>query len=126
MQKSQLCVAAAKPVPGYSLAPLGFSENDCLDVTSFVQSTAPGWQTDLQEDAFGQLGLIMAPCKTNRLELALIAYRIEAFWFLEEVREGALRDAGEFQTFDEFLQALGSRLEHCSAIPGGDRSDRQD
>ena len=126
MQESELCEAAAKPVPGYCLAPVGLSENDCRDITSFVQATAPGWQTEFQEDAFGQLGLTMMPCKANRLQLALIAYRIEAVWFLDEVRSGTLRDAGEFQTFDELLQALGSRLEYCSAVPGGDRPDRPD
>jgi hypothetical protein len=123
MQESELCEAAARPAPEYCLAPLGLSEDDCQDITGFVHSTAPGWQTDLQEDAFGQLALIMTPCKSNRLQLALITYRIDAVWFLDEVREGTLQDAGDFQTFDEFLQALGSRLERGPAIPGGGRAD---
>jgi len=124
MQEFELYEAGAKPAPGSCLAPVGLSEDDCRDITGFVQSTAPGWQTDLQEDAFGQLGLIMTPYKSNRLQLALIAYRIGAVWFLDEVLGGTLRDAGEFQTLDELLHALGSRLEHCPAVPGRARSDR--
>jgi hypothetical protein len=126
MRESVLCEAMAQPVPGFCLAPLGLSENDCRDITGFVQSTAPGWQTDREEDAFGQLGLIMAPCKTNRLQLSLIAYRIDAMWFLDEVLGGTLRDAGEFETLEELLQALGSRLRHCPANSRGDCSDCSD
>jgi hypothetical protein len=126
MQESGLCAAVARPAPLYCLAPLGLSENDCRDISGFVQSTAPGWQTDLQEDAFGQRGLIVTPCGTTCVQLALIAYRIDAAWFLDEVRGGNLRDAGEFQTFDELLRALGSRVAHCSAVLGGDCTDLPD
>jgi hypothetical protein len=125
MQESELCATAAKPVPGFCLAPLGLSDNDCQAIADVIRSTAPGWQTDLQEDAFGQLALIMAPSMANRLQLALMAYRIDAGWFLEEVSEGAIRDVGEFQTAGEFQEALGSRLEHYSAIQASDGIDRQ-
>jgi hypothetical protein len=126
MEELRLCEAAAGPASGNCLAPLGLSENDCLHITDFVRSIAPGWQTDLQQDAFGQLGLIMAPCNTNRLKRALIAYRINASWFLDEVREGAYREVGEFQTIGGILEALCSRLVDCSAPPAGNRSDRVD
>ena len=126
MQESELCAATARPVPGYWLAPLGLSENDCLGITDFIRSAAPGWETDLQEDAFGQLGLVMAPSSTNRLELALMAYRIGAAWYLEEVRAGAIREVGEFQTIDEFLRALASRLEDCFVIQACDPCGRPD
>jgi hypothetical protein len=115
MQEYGLSDVAAGPVSEHCLAPVGLCEDDCQRIASFVRSAAPGWQTNLQEDAFGQLGVVMAPRDSNRLHLALIAYRIDAGWFLEEVRDGALREVGEFVAIDGLLNTLGRQLADCRA-----------
>ncbi len=98
------------PMEGYSLAPVGLSEDDCLRVTDLVRSIAATWHTDLHENSFNQPSLIMAPCKNHRLQLALIAHRIDSSYFLDEISAGGLREIGEFRTIAELLKELRVRI----------------
>ncbi len=103
-------LAASKCMLGHSLAPLGLSEDDCLRITDSVRSVAAAWQIEIHEDAFGQLSLIIAPSKLNRIQLALIASRIDASYFLDEITAGNLEEVGQFQTIVALLDALRLRL----------------
>lgn len=117
MEVRDVCETAARPMMEYCLAPLGLSEDDCGHVTAFVRSIAPDWNTEIQEDAFGQRGLVMARCRTNRLQWSLIAYRINESWFLDEVSEATIHEVGEFTAVDGLLRALRCRLVDDMAIP---------
>ena len=117
MEELLVSAATASPIPSLYLAPLGLSENDRLRITDCVRSVAPEWQMDLEEDAFDQPALVVAPCNANRLRLALIAYRINASYILDEVREGIRHEAGEFPTIGSLLEALRNQLVRYTAMP---------
>ena len=124
MENLQMSAAATTAISGLCFVPEGLSDDDRHRITDCIRTVAPGWHMDLEEDAFDQPCVIVAPAKADRLRLAFLAYRINQSYLLDEVREGTLRDAGEYSALDDLLDAIKGRLAPCSAIPVEGPPDR--
>jgi len=103
----------------------GLSSGDLSHVAGIVRSAAADWHIDVHEDAFNQTGLIIAPSKCNRLQLALIVSRIGASYFIDEVEAAKCNPIGTFLSLAELVAHLRVRLAQWSAIRGNGGTGRR-